>query len=276
MFCLTLEPERGNARGGKMTGLASALAADLKEIRKRSPLVLNITNYVAMDLSANTLLALGASPIMAHEKAELTELITLSEAIVLNLGTLDLPWIDSMHFATQEATKLGKRLVLDPVGAGATILRTQTAHDLLGVGSFSCVRGNASEISALLGQKGTTKGVESALNAETILGLVQTAAQDLQPTVVVSGETDFIFHEKRFAQINRGTAEMTKVTAMGCTASSVIGAFLSVNPDPFQAAVHAMSVMGICGERAKAGSNGPGSFRVAFVDAIGNFDVGWI
>ena len=162
---------------------------------------------------------------------------------------------------------------MDPVGAGATHYRTDTAQHLLEIGQVSVLRGNASEIGAVLAGIGGTKGVDSVHRPEEVVELAKKASHDRDLVVAISGETDFIVYKEEIAMIHNGTPLMTKVTAMGCTATSLIGAFLAVNPSPFCAAVHAMTVMGICGELAaeRGGGKGPGSFRTSFVDALAGF-----
>lgn len=270
--CPTLEPERGNARGGKMEEILTAISADLKAIRSKSPVILNVTNFVAMDLTANALLAIGASPIMAHAKEELGELVDLAESVVINIGTLDVSWFESMQIAVRTASERQKPVVLDPVGAGSSQFRTKSSRILLDLGGVTVVRGNASEIVALLGGGQGTRGVDSALPPEKALEVAQERSKKDGVVITISGETDYVVHQQVIGRAQNGDRIMAKVTAMGCAASSLIGAFLAVNPSPFRAALHAMAVMGICGEIAAKSAHGPGSFRTAFIDSLANLE----
>ncbi len=257
----------------QLASLESCFSNSFTALKARSPVVLNITNYVAMDLTANALLALGASPIMAHAGAELEEMVGIADAVVLNIGTLDEGWLRSMLAAAKFAALKGKPVVLDPVGAGASKLRTEAAQAILDTGAVKVVRGNASEILALFGGVGGTRGVDSVADSGDAVLVGKAAAEKTQAVVTISGEVDYLFAPGGAALCRNGSARMTQVTAMGCTATSLIGAFVGVNADPFAGALTAMTVMGIAGEQAAAVSQGPGSFRVAFLDALGNFGV---
>jgi len=244
---------------------------DIVAIRARRPLVHNITNLVVMDFTANALLALGASPVMAHAPREVAEMTALAGAVVLNMGTLDEGWIESMLAALTAARQHGKPVVFDPVGAGATAYRTETARRLLETGGISIVRGNASEVAALAGVAGHTKGVDSL---DESLQVADASASLLKfcDAVVISGAQDVAIGRKQRCVLSNGCGMMTRVTGMGCTATAVIGAFLAVQPDPFRAGAHAMAVMGIAGEIAALQSGGPGSLRMHFIDTLHNLD----
>lgn len=250
---------------------AGRVWADVAAIRDTTPLVHNVTNYVVMDLTANALLALGASPVMAHAVDEVEEMAALAGAVVLNMGTLDDAWIASMTTALEAARKHGKPVVFDPVGAGATRLRTETAQHLLDPGGLSVIRGNASEIAGLAGATGRTKGVDSLDESVKMTGAAKSLAQFCD-TVAISGERDVVVGRDRQCVLSNGCEMMTRVTGMGCTATAVTGAFLAVQSDPFLAAAHAMAVMGIAGELARDVSAGPGSLRMHFLDALYNLD----
>lgn len=243
---------------------------DLQAIRSKAPLVHNITNFVAMDITANALLALGASPVMAHSKEEVDEMARLASSLVLNIGTLTPSWVESMQQAMAIAKANGKPVVLDPVGAGATSFRTQTAGEIVSRVP-TVIRGNASEIMALLSSgRGNTKGVDSSVASLAARDLARELAARVGCVVVVSGEVDLIVDKQREAQVRNGHPLMTKVTGVGCTCSALMGAFLAVNSDPFEAAVHTMAAIGIAGELAAKVAGGPGSFRVELIDAIGS------
>ncbi len=250
---------------------ASKIWTDLQAIRAAAPLVHNVTNWVAMDLTANALLALGASPVMAHAPDEVEEMTALAGAVVLNMGTLDEPWIASMMTTLYAARKHGRPVVFDPVGAGATHLRTETARRLLEAGGISVLRGNASEIAALAGTAGRTKGVDSLDESLQVADAAASLTRRCR-VVVVSGEKDVVVAPDRRCVLANGCALMTRVTGMGCTATALTGAFLAVQPDPFLAAAHAMAVMGIAGELARDISAGPATLRMHFLDALYNLD----
>jgi hydroxyethylthiazole kinase len=242
---------------------------DVERIRTRSPLVHNITNYVVMNTTANALLSLGASPVMAHAVEEVEEMAGLAAALVLNIGTLSGPWVEAMFKAAAAARRNGIPVVFDPVGAGATVLRTETSRRLLAEVLPTIVRGNASEIRALHGAPGeTTKGVDSRHGAEAAIDAARAISRQFGTTVSVSGAVDIILHGDATVRIANGHPMMPAVTGLGCTASALTGAFAAVNPSPFRAAVHAMAVMGIAGELAAEKAEGPGSFQVRFLDAL--------
>jgi hydroxyethylthiazole kinase len=247
---------------------AQAIGADLEKIRSARPLVLNITNYVVMNTTANALLALGASPVMAHAVEEVEEMAGLASALVLNIGTLSVPWIEAMKIAARAALKKGIPVILDPVGAGATRFRSATALDLLAEARPAVIRGNASEIRALATAEAGTRGVDSRHGAEEALEAARNLAARQGAVISVSGAIDLIVGEGETARIANGHPLMARVTGMGCAASALTGAFLSVNPSPLRAAAHAMAVMGIAGEMAAARSAGPGSFQVNFLDVL--------
>jgi len=241
---------------------------DLAKIRARSPLVHNITNYVVMNSTANALLAAGASPVMAHAIEEVDEMVEIAHALVLNIGTLSEHWVESMARAGHAASRRGIPIVLDPVGSGATRLRTTAALRLIDVAQPTIIRGNASEIRSLvLAEKGT-RGVDSSRSSEESLDAAKALAGQCRCVVSLSGATDFVVDGERVIEIRNGSPLMTRVTGMGCTATAITGAFAAVNPNMLQAAAHAMVVVGLAGEIAAERSAGPGSLQVAFLDVL--------
>lgn len=244
------------------------LKRDLALVREKSPLVHNITNYVAMNFSANALLAIGASPVMAHAVEEMDDMVSIASALVINIGTLDAEWVRGMLTAGRAARRMGKPIVLDPVGAGATPYRTQTAWEIIRECRPTIIRGNASEIMALVNADIRSKGVDSSQSSDDALESAKQLAQTTGAVVVISGPTDYITDGTRVETVTNGSPLMTRVTAMGCTASSMVGAFAGINPDAFEASLHAMAVMGICGERAAAKKAAPGSLLTNFVDEL--------
>jgi hydroxyethylthiazole kinase len=251
---------------------AHAIWRDLMAIREKSPLIHNITNYVVMNSTANALLALGASPVMAHAAEEVEEMValvaTVGGALVINIGTLSPPWIASMSLAMAAAKKHNAPIVFDPVGAGATALRTETCRKLINEVPPTIIRGNASEIMALHSSDIRTKGVESSSASSVAVESAQALAREFGCVVCVSGATDMITDGNALNTVANGHALMTKVTGMGCTATALIGAFAAVNPQPLEAATHAMSVMGIAGELAAQKAEGPGTLQLYFYDAL--------
>ena len=249
---------------------AKDIARDLELVRQRSPLVHNITNYVAMNLTANALLAAGASPVMAHAPEEVEDMVDIAAALVINIGTLSRPWVEAMAKAAKRAKKKGIPIVYDPVGAGATPYRTRTILELIQAVPPAVLRGNASEIMACAGASASTKGVDSADAAENALDGARRLSARQGCVVCVSGATDHIVGREGTALIRNGHPLMAKVTGLGCTASALCGAFAAVDPDHFTAVTAAMAVMGIAGEIAAQGSAGPASMQVRFLDALHN------
>lgn len=246
--------------------------AAASRVRQRAPLVHNITNYVAMDVSANVLLAAGASPAMVHAEDEAAAFAEIADAVVVNIGTLSAPWVRAMHAALQVARASGKPSVLDPVGVGATDYRTQTARTLLERHRPSVVRGNASEILALAGAATTTKGVDSTRSAEDAVGAARAMAGAFGVIVVVTGAVDRATDGERVVRVENGHPLMTRVTALGCSLSGLIGAYLAVEPDPLVAATSALAVFGVAGELAAEAAKGPGSLRTALIDTLATLD----
>ncbi len=243
-------------------------SSDLARIRAEAPLVHNITNYVVMNTTANALLALGASPVMAHAAAEVEEMVGLARALVLNIGTLSPAWVEAMLLAGRAARKRGIPIVLDPVGSGATRYRTETARRLLDEVGPTIVRGNASEVASLVLAGAGTKGVDSTREADATVDAARAVAARWGCVVTISGATDIIVGEGRVARVRNGHPLMGRVTGMGCTATALTGAFAAVNPSPFLAAAHAMAVMGVAGELAAARAQGPGTFQLHFLDVL--------
>jgi hydroxyethylthiazole kinase len=251
-----------------MTITPETIFKDVQAIRQNAPLVHNITNFVVMNNTANALLALGASPVMAHAQPEVADMAGIAGALVINIGTLSDPWIDAMFTAAQAASDKPIPMVLDPVGAGATTYRTRTAKTLMQRFKPGIIRGNGSEILALGDENAVTRGVDSASGADLALDTAKSLSREHGSVVCITGETDYIIQQDNVAHIRNGHAMMPRVTGLGCTASALCGAFAAVNPDLFQASAHAMAVMGIAGEMAGADASGPGSFQVQFLDAL--------
>jgi len=250
--------------------MARKAAENLRRVREEKPLVHNITNYVVMNYTANALLACGASPVMAHAVEEVEEMVSLARALVLNIGTLSLPWIEAMRKAGGRANELHVPVVLDPVGAGATRLRTDSAKQLIEWLTIDVIRGNASEILSLTEEKSGvgTKGVDSIHTVDQVTEGAMTLAKELGTTLAITGVVDLITDGARVCRVMNGHAMMGTVTGTGCTATAIIGAFLAVCPNSMEAATTGLSYFGLAGERAAARASAPGSFQIALLDAL--------
>jgi hydroxyethylthiazole kinase len=247
---------------------ADRIWADIQRIRAEGPVIHNITNYVAMNTTANALLAIGASPVMAHAEEEVEEMTAIARSLVINIGTLSAPWIAAMFKAGEAARRNARPIILDPVGAGATTFRTATARKLLAKLSPAILRGNASEIRALAYDERSTRGVDSAYEAEDAAQAADAVSTRYGCVVATSGAVDLISSGGTTIRVLNGHPMMPKVTGMGCTASALTGAFAAVNQSARDAAVNAMAVMGIAGELAAEHAPGPGTFLVHFLDAL--------
>jgi len=252
--------------------LCQRAAANLKEVRNRRPLVHNITNFVVMNNTANALLACGASPVMAHAVEEVAEMVSFAGALVLNIGTLSTTWVDAMVIAGQKANHLRVPIILDPVGSGATRFRTESSRRLIHELSIGVIRGNASEVLSLAQEGSRTKGVDAVHRVDEAEAAAVSLARELQTTLAITGPIDLITDGERVCRVSNGHELMGWVTGTGCTATALIGAFLSVDPDPVAASATALAYFGLAGERAAALSKGPGSFQVALLDALFNMD----
>ena len=246
--------------------------ASLGSIRERKPLVHNITNYVVMNETANAILALGALPVMAHAREEVAEMVGLAGALVLNIGTLSEHWVDAMLVAGKAANERGVPVVLDPVGAGATAYRTETARRLLGEIDVTVLRGNAGEVATLVGVEAEVRGVESVGADGDPAGLARSAAEALGVVASVTGPVDHVSDGSRSAAVANGHPLLASITGTGCMSTAMTGCFLAGKDDPFEAAVEALVAFGVAGEDAAVGAKGPGSFHVALYDALAGLD----
>ncbi|WP_417417807.1 hydroxyethylthiazole kinase [Hoeflea sp.] len=238
----------------------------LAAIQAQKPLVHCITNYVAMNIAANVVLAAGASPAMVHAEAEIADFVPISGALTINIGTLSPGWVSAMHKAADAANASGKPWVLDPVAHFATPYRGEVVRDLIARGP-TIIRGNASEIMALLGAATAGKGVDSGDSVADAEGAATALAKAHDCVVVVTGEQDFVTDGNRAARVSGGSDIMPMITAMGCSLTALMGAFAAVSP-PFEASVTALAMFAEAGTRAAQTASGPGSFQVAFLDAL--------
>ncbi len=242
----------------------------LSSIRETSPLVHNITNFVVMNSSANILLALGASPVMAHCRAEVAEMASLAHALVVNIGTLDEEWVASMILAAQTANARGIPVILDPVGSGATRLRTEMTRKIIREAKISVLRGNASEVLSLTSSDIKTRGVDSSLAmSREVADTAMPLAREMDCIIAISGERDCITDGGRTLYVSNGHPLMTRVTGIGCGLSAVTAAFCAVaEGDLLTAAAAAHGFYGLCGDLAIKVSDRPGSFFTAFLDTL--------
>jgi hydroxyethylthiazole kinase len=249
---------------------------DIEIIRQTRPVIHHLTNLVVMQTNANVLLALGAAPLMAHAHEELAEISIFSQALVLNMGTLDKQWIESAKTAQRHAIEKNKPVIFDPAGAGASRYRTETAKAILADGA-TVLRANASEILALMNlERGDntekkdicTKGVESSHHSLDAVDTAAALSEKYNCIVVISGKTDVIVNKDRKEYIHYGSELFTRLTGMGCSETSFIAAFCAVNPDYYSAVIHAVTVFTLAGERAGRKSEGPGSFSSNLLDIL--------
>jgi hydroxyethylthiazole kinase len=245
----------------------------LARIRAEKPLVHQITNYVVMNETANATLALGALPVMAHAIEEVEEMVGLAGALVLNIGTLSPHWIESMVLAGRAANARGVPIVLDPVGAGATSYRTDTARGLLAELRVAVLRGNAGEIATLVGIEAEVRGVESIAASGDAAELAREAAGTLDLVAAVTGPVDHVSDGERIAAVSNGHELLAAVSGTGCMATAITGAFLAAKRDqPFEAAVEALVAFGVAGEDAARDARGPGTFHAGLYDALARLD----
>jgi hydroxyethylthiazole kinase len=244
----------------------------LRTLRERRPLVHQITNYVVMNETANATLALGALPVMAHAAEEVEEMVGLAAALVLNIGTLSPPWVEAMALAGRAANGRSVPVVLDPVGAGATRYRTETAKRILDEVDVTVLRGNAGEVATLVGAEAEVRGVESIGGGGDPAELAREAARALGVVASVTGAVDHVSDGVSVFAIANGHPLLASVTGTGCMSSAITGCFLAVGGPPLERAAEALVAFGVAGEDAAAGAKGPGSFHVALYDTLAALD----
>jgi hydroxyethylthiazole kinase len=225
-----------------------------------------------MNNTANALLACGASPVMAHAAEEVEEMVSFAGALVLNIGTLTPQWIDSMLIAGKRANELDIPVVLDPVGSGATKLRTASAKRLIEELDIRVVRGNASEVLSLAHEDSKTKGVDAVHSVDEAADAAIQLAKELDTTIAITGEVDLVTYGGRILMVHNGHPLMGLVTGTGCTATAIIGAFLAVDPEPVVATTTALAFFGLAGEKGAIVAKAPGSFQTAILDALYTID----
>jgi len=271
--------------------LGRATAEMLARIRQRKPLLHHITNFVVMNDTANVTLHVGALPVMAHAREEVAEMVAAAGALVLNPGTLTPEWVEAMLIAGQRANELGIPVVLDPVGAGATTLRTQANQRLLHELKIAVLRGNSGEVGVLSGMGGVVKGVESIVDVADPVKVAKTLAKNLGadsvvPTgrigdgpyaapsqgivVAITGKQDVISDGERVVLVDNGDPWLKTITGTGCMSTTMIAAFCAVEQDYLLAASGGLIAFGLAAELAASQAKGPASFKTALFDAIYN------
>lgn len=241
----------------------------LKDLKNTKPLIHHITNLVVMNETANATLAIGASPVMAHAIEEVEEMASVARALVLNIGTLTTELVESMIRAGLAAGRNNTPIILDPVGAGATTLRTEACRRLLSELDITIIRGNASEAAVLAEYEAQIKGVDAMTMSHDLEDIAKTLAVKTGCVAAVTGPVDIVSDGVRIARISHGHPMMAMVTGTGCIATSIVAGFASVIADPFTASVAALTFYDLAGEAAAAGAEGlPGSYHVALYDSL--------
>ena len=262
---------------------ANELATALENVRTSTPLVHCITNYVTVNDCANALLACGGSPIMSDEPEDVVDITTICGGLVLNIGTLNKQTIAGMRAAGKRASELGHPIVLDPVGAGASALRTATASEILDTMDVAVVRGNMSEIKAVAGASAATRGVDvnpddvvTDENLAASAAFAKELAKKTRAIIAITGAIDIVANDERAFAIRNGNAIMGKITGAGCMLSCLVGAYSVANKENMlEGVVAAIAGEGLCGQIAAermTEADGNGSFRTYLLDAMYNLD----
>lgn len=254
------------------------------EMKKKPAMVHCITNYVTINDVANIILAIGASPIMADDWMEVSEITSLCDSLVINIGTLKQNTVKSMLLAGKKANELGHMVIFDPVGVGASKFRTNTAMQLLDEIKFSVIRGNISEIKTLYEGKESSYGVDAKKddavtedNLEKVIEMAKDLAKRTGSVIVITGKTDLITDGEKLYLVKNGVSDMSKVTGCGCMLDGVIASFVGANKTKtLEATTLAVCAMGICGEYAKERAKGTGTFKVHLMDAMSHMNAEWI
>jgi len=247
--------------------------ANLSAVKEKSPLIHHITNYVTVNDCANIVLAIGGSPVMADDLEEVAEMVGFASALVLNIGTLNSRTIESMLVAGLRAKELGVPVILDPVGVGATKLRTNTAERLISELKPDVIRGNMSEIMVLAGQNVAIKGVDSIADEQGSSVIAKRFASELNCVIAITGKTDVVSNGHKVCLLDNGHRILADVTGTGCMTTSLVGTFCGVSKDYYTASIAGIISMGIAGEIAQASlhhGEGIGTFRVRLLDSIYN------
>ncbi|GAB4259704.1 MAG: hydroxyethylthiazole kinase [Thermoleophilia bacterium] len=254
--------------GSGTSSLETAIGEAWARVQARKPLLHHITNFVVMNETANATLAVGALPVMAHAREEVEEMVGLADALVLNIGTLTAELVDTMVVAGRAANRKGIPVVFDPVGAGATQLRTEAARRILTEVTVSVLRGNAGEVATLAGRQAEVRGVESGRVSGGAATVAEQAARRLGIVTAVTGPIDYVSDGTRTVGLANGHPRLATVTGTGCMATTLVAAAAAVTDDAFTGAVAGLVWLGIAGENAAGEAGGPGSYHVALYDAL--------
>ncbi|PED73984.1 hydroxyethylthiazole kinase [Bacillus pseudomycoides] len=251
------------------------IAKVVETVRESNPLVHNITNVVVTNFTANGLLAVGVSPVMAYAKEEVAEMASIAGALVLNMGTLRPEEVEAMLIAGKSANTHHVPILFDPVGAGATSYRTEVARHIPSEVKLAMIRGNAAEIANVINEKWEIKGVDAGAGNGDVVGIAKQAADELDTVAVITGKEDVVTDGEQTVIIRNGHPILTKVTGTGCLLTSVMGAFAAVEKDYVKAAVAALTFYGVAAEiaAAKTVELGPGSFQIEFLNQLANITV---
>lgn len=248
----------------------------ITNIREKQPIVFQITNAVTINDCANVTLAIGASPLMSFCEDELEDILSFASSLVINIGTMEKKMREMVVKAGQIANRLGKPVVLDPVGVGATRARKELVEDLLKNVQFAVVKGNMAEIKSIYGMENSSnRGVDSVEDLENGDEIAKTLAKRYDTVIAVTGKQDIVSDGQRVARINNGTPILSKVTGTGCMTGALIGSACGANRDYFLGATTAVAMMGIAGEKAEehfSVGNGNGTIRVEILDNIYNMN----
>ena len=244
----------------------------LDRVRQQKPVVHHLTNWVTIYDCAQVVKTLGASPVMAHAREEAAEMVQIASALVLNIGTLTVDFIEAMKLAAQSANKKGIPVVLDVCGAGATALRDRKSLELLNEVRVDVIKGNVSEVARVSGESVKTRGVDATEVSGDLVLLAEKLAVQRKATVVITGKADITTDGRQTYLVKNGHPLMTRVVGTGCMATSVIGAFAAVEADLSLASACALACYGIAAELAADKASGPASFKEQLFDCLYNLD----
>ena len=253
--------------------MLNQVLASFLNVKKNKPLVHHITNYVTVNDCANIVLALGGSPVMADDIEEAAEMTAIASVLVINIGTLNSRTVQSMLAAGKMANEKGIPVILDPVGIGATKLRTEAAREIIHEVKLAVIRGNMSEMKFLSGANVLVKGVDSTAGEEDGASIAKTLAEQLNCIVAITGKTDVITDGQQVCYIANGHEMLTRITGTGCMTTSLVGTYCGANSDYFAAAVAGVMTMGLAGEiayKALQKTDGVGTYKAKLFDAIYN------
>ena len=244
----------------------------LEKIRVQKPVIHHLTNWVTIYDCANVVKVLGASPVMAHAQEEVAQMAKIASALVLNIGTLTVGFVEAMKTAAKSANEKGIPVVLDACGVGATQLRDKKCFELLDEAKIDIIKGNSSEIARVAGEKVRTKGVDATQVDKDLIEVARDLSKRRKCTVVITGEEDIVADTGKIYIINNGHPMMANIVGTGCMATSVIGAFAAVEPGLALAAACGLVCFEIAAECAAKSASGPGTFKEKMFDYLFHLD----